>query len=85
MFVTIFILIGIIFLNHILLCLASFDYYCGSFAVNRVVVLVASGAVKAIQHILWTQIFLAIFLNGIYCTAPDTTKTATLYTVNDPQ
>ena len=66
MVVTIFILIGIISFNHILLCLASFDFYCGSFAVNRVAVLVASGAVQAIQHILWTQLFLAIFLNGIF-------------------
>ena len=48
-----------IIFNHILPCLASFDYFCGSFAVmrvvNRVVVLVASEAVQAIEHILWTH------------------------------
>ena len=36
------------FLNHILLSLASFDFYCGSFMVYRVAFLVASGAVQAI-------------------------------------
>ena len=61
MVVTILILLGNIILNHILLCLASFDYSCGSFAVYRIQVLFPSGAVQAIQHILWTHLFLAIF------------------------
>ena len=66
MVVTILILIINISFNHILLCLASFDLYCGSFAVYKVAVLVASGAVQAIQHILWIQLFLAILINGIF-------------------
>ena len=49
MVVIILILIGNIIFNHILLCLASFDYYCGSFAVYRVAVLVASEVVQAIE------------------------------------
>jgi hypothetical protein len=49
-----------------LLCLASFDLYFGSFAVYRVAVLVASGAVEAIQHILWLLLFLAVLINGIF-------------------
>ena len=51
---------GCIIFNHLLLCLASFDFYCVSFAVNRNTVWVVLGAVQAIQHILWTQWFLAI-------------------------
>ena len=35
--------------NHILLCLGTFEFYCGSFAVNWVAVLIALEAVKAIQ------------------------------------
>ena len=66
MVVTILILIINISFNHILLCLASFDLYCGSFAVYKVAVLVASGAVQAIQHILWIQLFLALLINGIF-------------------
>ena len=66
MVVTILLLIINISFNHILLCLASFDLYCGSFAVYRMAVLIASGAVRAIQHILWLQLFLAIFINGIF-------------------
>ena len=66
MVVTILILIINISFNHILLCLASFDLYCGSFAVYKVAVLVASGTVQAIQHILWIQLFLALLKNGIF-------------------
>jgi hypothetical protein len=67
MVVTILILIGIsISFNHILLCLASFKFYCGSFAANRVAVLFASGSLQAIQPILWTQHFLVILSNGIF-------------------
>ena len=71
MVVTILILIAVIIFNHNLLFFlasfeASFDFYCGSFLVNRVAVLVASGAVQTIKHILWTQLFLAILLNGIF-------------------
>ena len=40
MVVTILLLIINISFNHSLLCLASFDLYCGSFAVYRVAVLV---------------------------------------------
>ena len=61
MVVIILLLIGIIIFGHILLCLASFDFYCQSFSVNMVMDLVASGTVQpAIQHILWTQLFLGI-------------------------
>ena len=64
MVVTILILIVLLVFNHILLCLASFDFYCGSNAVHKVYVLVASGAVQAVQRILWTDLFLLILLNG---------------------
>ena len=50
--------------NHILLYLASFDLNCGSFAVYGVAVLVAPGAIQAIQHILWIQLFSAILIMG---------------------
>jgi hypothetical protein len=60
--ISVLILICIIIFNHILLHLASFDFYYGSFGINRV----ASGAVQAIQQILWTQLILAIFYNGIF-------------------
>jgi hypothetical protein len=56
MVVTILILIINISFNHILLCLASFDLYCGSFAVYKVAVLVASGAVQA-THFMDTALF----------------------------
>ena len=42
--------------NHILFCLASFDLYCGSFAVYRVEVFVASGAVFW-THFMDTAVF----------------------------
>ena len=68
LFIPTFIVVTILLLiinnsfNHILLQLNSFDLSCGSFAVYRVVVLVSSGVVQAIQHILWLQLFLATLL-----------------------
>ena len=69
MVVTILIFIRIIFLNHILLSLVSFDIYCGSFTVYtyRVVFLVVVGAVQAIECILWIHLFLAILLKMEIC------------------
>ena len=64
--VTILILISVLLFvfNQILLCLASFDFYCESNAVHRVSVFAASVAVQAIKRILWMDLFLAILLNG---------------------
>ena len=79
MVVTILIFIRIIFLNHILLSLVSFEIYCGSFTLfivghlhyihitYRVVFLVVVGAVQAIECILWIHLFLAILLKMEIC------------------
>ena len=67
MVVTILIFIRIIFLNHILLSLVSFDIYCGSFTVYtcRVVFLVVVGACTGHRmHFMDTPVFSNFIKNG---------------------
>ena len=59
-FMVVKILIVLLVFNHIFLCLASFVFYCGSIFLS---VLVASGAVQAMQCILWADVFSSISLN----------------------